>query len=102
LYRGHAIETVQGSEELLKQHFPSGTYQDVKGLCRAATLEEIEAQGWSLNPGRYVGVADGEEDDVDFYERLAKFGEELERLNREADIMQSSIAKCISKILSYE
>jgi len=30
------------------------------GLCRAATLKEIEAQGWSLNPGRYMGVAAGE------------------------------------------
>ena len=26
------------------------------GLCKAATLKEIETQGWSLNPGRYVGV----------------------------------------------
>ena len=29
-------------------------YRDVPGLCKAATLAEIEAQGWSLNPGRYV------------------------------------------------
>ena len=32
-------------------------YRDVPGLCKAATIKEIEAQGWSLNPGRYVGVA---------------------------------------------
>ena len=37
------------------------TYADTPGLCKAATLAEIEAQGWSLNPGRYVGVAAGEE-----------------------------------------
>ena len=36
-------------------------YRDVSGLCKAATLAEIEAQGWSLNPGHYVGVAPGEE-----------------------------------------
>jgi type I restriction enzyme M protein len=36
-------------------------YRDVGGLCKIATLDEIEAQGWSLNPGRYVGVAQGQE-----------------------------------------
>ncbi|WP_315821678.1 N-6 DNA methylase [Paraflavitalea speifideaquila] len=36
--------------------FPSGVYEDVTGLCKAATLAEIEEQDWSLNPGRYVGV----------------------------------------------
>ncbi len=57
LYRGEAPETAQGSEELLQESFPDGAYADVPGLCKAATLEEIENQGWSLNPGRYVGVA---------------------------------------------
>ncbi|WP_333397730.1 hypothetical protein [Microcoleus sp. N9_A1] len=37
-------------------------YRDVAGLCKiAATLDEIEAQGWSLNPGHYVGVAQRQE-----------------------------------------
>lgn len=36
-------------------------YRDVAGLCKIATLDEIEAQGWSLNPGRYVGVAQRQE-----------------------------------------
>jgi len=40
----------------LNERFPSGTYEDVTGLCKAATLGEIEEQDWSLNPGRYVGV----------------------------------------------
>src|SRR5439155_10252863 len=35
-------------------------YRDIAGLCRAATLKEIGARGWSLNPGRYVGVAAGD------------------------------------------
>jgi type I restriction-modification system DNA methylase subunit len=36
------------------------TYRDIAGLCKTATLKEIEAQGWALNPGRYVGVTAGE------------------------------------------
>ena len=42
---------------LLKERFPDGTYVDVPGLCKVATRAEIEAQGWSLNPGRYTGTA---------------------------------------------
>ena len=48
-----------------------------------ATLSVIAVQGWSLNPGRYVGVAEREVDDFDFYERLEELNEELEVLNVE-------------------
>ena len=54
------------------------------GLCAVATLEQIEKQGWSLNPGRYVGVAAAEDDGVDFRVRLEELNEELEKLNVEA------------------
>ena len=42
------------------------------------------AQGWSLNPGRYVGVAEREADDGDWREKLEELNEELEVLNAEA------------------
>ncbi len=51
------------------------------GLCKVATIAEIEAQGWSLNPGRYVGVAAVEEDDDDFAMRLAELHEEFTTLS---------------------
>jgi type I restriction enzyme M protein len=63
LYRGREVETGQGSAELMTEHFPEGAYRDVAGLCKVATLDEIEGQGWSLNPGRYVGVAERGEDE---------------------------------------
>lgn len=53
LYRREVLETESGSGELLKQYFPVAHYKDVAGLCKATTLEDIEAQGWCLNPGRY-------------------------------------------------
>jgi type I restriction enzyme M protein len=56
----------------MAEKFPDGIYRDIPGLCRVATIQEIEAQGWSLNPGRYVGVADRKEDDFDFYRFLRK------------------------------
>jgi type I restriction enzyme M protein len=99
LYRGEEPETKDGSEKLLKEKFPKGKYADVAGLCRVATIKEIESQGWSLNPGRYVGVADREEDDFDFYERLEEQNEELERLNAEAHALEERIAENVEKLM---
>src|SRR5699024_1810974 len=69
--------------------FPGGYYRDIPGLCKVATIEEIEERGWSLNPGRYVGIAEREEDDVDFQVRLEELYEELELLNAEAGSLEN-------------
>lgn len=100
LYRGEELEILHGSQSLLDEHFPDSDYRDVKGLCKVATINEIEEQGWSLNPGRYVGVADGDDgDDAEFYERLEEMNEELENLNIEAHQLESTIADNINKII---
>lgn len=99
LYRGETAEFANGSQELVNEKFPNGTYQDVAGLCKVATLAEIEEQGWSLNPGRYVGVADREEEDFDFYERLEELNEELEVFNAEARELEDTIAENVASIL---
>lgn len=99
LYRGESLEKAEGSAKILKEHFPKGKYLDVPGLCKVATLEEIKAQGWSLNPGRYVGVGEQAEDDFDFKERLTDLNDELEGLNKEAGKLEKRIAKNIQQIM---
>ncbi len=99
LYRGEKTENVHGSAELLAEKFPDGRYTDVLGLCKVATLEEIKTQAWSLNPGRYVGVAEGGEEDFDFHERLDELNEELKVLRVEASNLEDRIAENIVKIL---
>jgi type I restriction enzyme M protein len=100
LYRGREPETDQGSAAMMAGHFPDGVYRDVAGLCKVATLDEIEAQGWSLNPGRYVGVAEREEDeDFDFAARLTELHEELEILNAEARELEERIAENVMQLL---
>jgi len=93
---------VTGAEsEMLTETFPSGAYRDVADLCKVATLAEIEAQGWSLNPGRYVGVAERKEaEDFDFAERLEELNEELEILNVEARELEERIAENVAQILN--
>jgi type I restriction enzyme M protein len=99
LYRGEKPENLHGSAEMMAAKFPKGKYADVPGLCKVATIKEIEAQGWSLNPGRYVGVAEGEEEDFDFKERLEELNEELETLNAEARELEDTIAQNMTVIL---
>lgn len=98
LYRGEAVETDAGSRELMKESFPKGKYADVPGLCKVATLAEIEVQGWSLNPGRYVGVAERAADDFEFAERLEELNEELETLNAEARELEERIAENVQSL----
>ena len=69
------------------------------GLCKVATITEIEAQGWSLNPGRYVGVTEREADEFVFVERLEELSEELEALNAEARELENRIASNIASLL---
>ena len=92
----------EGAAPDWNESFPKNQYRDVPGLCKVATIEEIEAQGWSLNPGRYVGVAERAEDDFDFKERLQELNEELEFLNAEAKQLEETIASNISSILESD
>ena len=100
LWRGEEIETEAGSKERMQETFPKGKYRDVPGLCKVATRKEIEAQDWSLNPGRYVGVAPGQQpDDEEFQEKLQALQEELEGLNAEAAQLQARIAQNVAELL---
>jgi type I restriction enzyme M protein len=99
LYRGENIETASGSQGLMKENFPKDRYCDVAGLCKVATLADIEGQGWSLNPGRYVGVAERVADDFEFAERLEELNEELETLNAEARELEERISENVTMLL---
>jgi type I restriction enzyme M protein len=70
----------EGHIQWLNERFPNGVYEDVTGLCKAATLKEIEEQDWSLNPGRYVGVVI-EEDGLTEEEFLSEMKERHQLLN---------------------
>ena len=99
LYRGEIPENQHDSADFLTTKFPDAVYIDVPGLCKVATIAEIEAQGWSLNPGRYVGVAEQTTDDFDFAERFTQLNEELAVLNAEARQLEERIAENVVKIL---
>ena len=70
-----------------------GEYQDVLGLCKIATIDEISEKNYSLTPSAYVGVAEVEDDGVDFHERMNEIHAELASLNKEANVLMSEIMK---------
>ena len=82
-----------------KSLFPEDKYQDIPGLCRVASMDEIKEQGWSLNPGRYVGVAETDEDDGDFTENLTRMRDEFDTLSKEAHKLEKSIKKVLDTLL---
>jgi type I restriction enzyme M protein len=99
LYRGERPEFENGSEEMLRKEFPSLQYKDVAGLCGAKTKKDLEAQGWSLNPGRYVGVSNTADDGFEFQARFGALSEELEKLTMEAHELEASIFENVASIL---
>jgi type I restriction enzyme M protein len=101
LYRGEDPEFLKdGTEKLFEEHFDDAEYEDVPGLCGVATLDEIEEQDWSLNPGRYVGVEERDMDDVDFDERLNELNDEFQQLTDEAHQLEDQITENVREILS--
>ena len=77
----------------LYEKFGDGVYSDVLGLCKVADISEIEAKGWSLTPGAYVGVAPVEDDGVNFEERMAEIHRELLSLQAESNDLMDTISK---------
>ena len=78
----------------LTERFPEAQLRDVEGLVKLVDRAEIEANDWSLTPGRYVGVAPEEVDeDFDFEEALREIHVELEDLNAEAVQLAATIKK---------
>lgn len=83
----------------LHSRFPQALFDDVPGLCKAVTIEEIAANDWSLTPGRYVGVAAAAEEEEDFAERLREIHDELAELNEQAAALAERIASNFQELL---
>ena len=117
LYRGQAVDNTylethpdEGNDGKykLEDYFESDkknstfVYQDIAGLCKVATKDDIIEQGYSLNPGRYVGVAEAETDsDEDFAAKLTALQVELEALNEEAHGLERDIGVNVAKVIRH-
>ncbi len=85
--------TVAKEADWLYEKFGNGEYKDILGLCKVTDIAEIEAKGWSLTPGAYVGVAPVEDDGVNFEERMAEIHRELLMLQAESNALMDKISQ---------
>ena len=85
--------TVAKEAVWLYDKFGEGEYRDIPGLCKVAERSEIEAKGWSLTPGAYVGVAPVEDDGVDFKQRMAEIHAELISLQAQSNELMETISR---------
>lgn len=88
----------------LQERFPKAAYEDVTGLCKLASREEISEQDWSLNPGRYVGVVieeDGKTEE-EFFAGLADMATELEELTNQSHALEKLIAQNVATLVEGE
>ncbi len=90
--------TIAKEANWLYEKFGDGEYKDILGLCKVASISEIEEKGWSLTPGAYVGVAPVEDDGVDFEERMAEIHRELLSLQAESNDLMDTISQNLKEL----
>lgn len=75
-----------------------GKYEDIKGFCKSANLEEVKKFNFILTPGRYVGIPDEEDDGIPFEEKMEKLTSELKEQMKEEVKLNEEIKKQLEKI----
>ena len=86
------ITILQEAKWLTEKFGTDGEYTDVPGLCKIASIAEVEEKNWSLTPGAYVGVAAAEDDGVDFAERMHEIHAELLTLQQQSNELMGKIS----------
>jgi type I restriction enzyme M protein len=75
-----------------------GTYKDIAGFCKSASLEEIEKQGFVLTPGRYVGIPDEIDDGIPFEDKMKELTSQLAEQMKEGKRLDEAIKKNLESI----
>ena len=78
--------------------YRKGALEDEKGYCAVKTLQDIEAQDFILTPGRYVGIAEQEEDGEPFADKMQRLTSELSDLFAESHRLEDEIKKQLGSI----
>ena len=78
--------------------FNSGTLENEKGYCAVVSIEDVAKQDYILTPGRYVGIAETEDDGEPFQEKMERLTSELSDLFAQSHDLEEEIRKQLSSI----
>lgn len=78
--------------------YNDGTLENEKGFCAVVTLDDVAKQDHILTPGRYVGIAEQEDDGIPFQEKMDKLTTELSDLFAQSHDLEDEIRKQLASI----
>lgn len=92
------IARIAGAYHAWRGEADAGTYADVAGFCKSATLEEIRKHGHVLTPGRYVGAEAQEEDAEPFAVKMKRLAAQLREQQAEGAKLDAAIAANLKEL----
>ncbi len=98
IFNDEQIQKIASTVRAWRGESGAGKYEDISGFCKSAGLEEIKKNGYILTPGRYVGLADVEDDGVSFEEKMDKLSSELRSAFAKGRELEKEIEKNLKEL----
>jgi len=92
------IQKIAGTVRVWRGETGAGEYKDIAGFCKSVKKDEIVKNGYVLSPGRYVGVAEEEDDGVPFEEKMTTLSNDLKKYFKEGDKLEKQILDNLKKL----
>ncbi|MFC1571811.1 N-6 DNA methylase [Candidatus Margulisiibacteriota bacterium] len=93
------IQEIAGIVRQYREEEGENKYKDIRGRCKVATLEDVRSQGYSLNPGSYVGIVAKEITNVEFNKRMKELHSEFSGLSSQSHELERKILSDWESIL---
>ena len=90
-YRGENVDLT--ANDWLSNTFDNGHYEDIEGLCKVTSMDDIIENDYSLTPGRYVGFSIKIDEDFNYQDRISEIHNDLAKLNSESDELMQAIQR---------
>jgi len=98
IFNDEHIQKIAGTVRAYRGETGAEKYKDIAGFCKAITMEEIAKNGYRLNPGMYVGVAEEEDDGIPFAEKMQSLEKDLKQYFQESEKLEKEILENLRKV----
>jgi len=98
VFTNEQIEKIADTVKAWRGGKGARSYKDIAGFCKSVKKEEIAKNGYVLTPGRYVGIAEEEDDGVPFEDKMKQLAGELKQYFKESKKLEKKILENFKKI----